>query len=172
MTGSGTITIATKSTFEADAKLSAKTVTFASGGTAEVLSLKSPSTATSTISGFGTNTTIDLLNTGVTKLTYAGNTTSGTLTVRSGTSTVALLKFSGDYTTKSFGFKSDGHNGTDIFGTGLLTVSSADLTSVGGFHVGSSLASDPSGGSIGGGTGTWQETHAGLGDIVIGTHHA
>jgi hypothetical protein len=131
LTGAGTATIATGSTLEVDGKMGVATVTFAAGS-GETLALKTPATTTSQISGWAKGTTIDLINTGVTKLSYSGNTTSGTLTVLAGTTTVAKLSFLGDYTTASFSFTSDGNNGNDIVGTGNLA---ADLTSVAGFDL-------------------------------------
>lgn len=130
LSGPGSASIATGATLEVDGKLTLKGVSFASGGKNQVLALKAPASTTSAVSGFGKGTTIDLLNIGVTKLSYSGTTTSGTLTISSGTSTVAKLSFVGDYTTASFSFASDGHNGTDIVGTGSLA---ADLTSVAGY---------------------------------------
>jgi hypothetical protein len=133
--GNGKATIATKSTLEVDGRSTVASVNFTTGGTAEVYALKQPSTTTSTISNFGKGTTIDLLNTGVSKLTYTSTGTGkGTLSVMAGTSTVAKLNFLGTYTTTSFAFSSDGHNGTNITFTGAAA---ADLTSVGGLHLGS-----------------------------------
>jgi len=132
MSGSGAATISAKSTLQADGRLGVKTVTFATGGAAEVLALKTPSAVSSSIVGFAKGDTIDLLNIGATKLSYAGSTTSGTLTISAGTSTVAKLAFTGKYTTASFKLGNDGHNGTTIIGTGLAA---ADLTSVLGLRV-------------------------------------
>ncbi len=143
LTGAGSVTIATGSMLEVDGTLSAKTVTFGTG-TGEVLALAKPASTTSTIAGFGSGDTIDLLNIGVTKLTFAG----GVLTIMSGATKVAALRFSGSYTTASFSFTSDGHNGTNIVGTGLALAH--DLTSVGGLNQLAWSAHEPASISAGG----------------------
>jgi hypothetical protein len=135
VSGTGTVNIATKSTFEADSKLSVATVSFASGGTSQVLALKQPSTTTSTIAGYGKGDKIDLLGIVANKLSYSGTTTAGTLTIANGATLIAQLKFSGNYTTASFSLASDGKGGTNITGTGLLAAAVSDLTSVGGYNV-------------------------------------
>jgi len=172
VTGTGTVTIASGATFEADAKLAAKTVTFATGGTAQVLALKTPSTTTSTIAGWGKGTAIDLLNIGATNISYAGTTTSGTLTIKSGTSTVATLKFTGDYTTSSFSAPvSDGHNGTLITGTGLALASAADLTGIRGIGSAASHATQLMA-SFAGGSGGMHTSSALLDHLLMPIHNA
>ena len=136
LSGSGKGTVATRSTLEVDGRSTVASISFTTGGTAEVFAVKLPANLTSTISNFGTGTAIDLLNTGVTKLSYASTgTNQGTLTVSAGTSTVATIKLLGSYTTANFTFASDGNNGTDItFVASALRRSAArDLTSVGGW---------------------------------------
>jgi hypothetical protein len=98
--GTGTLAIAASSNALVNGALSVKSVAFESG--TETLSLASGLKATSVISGYGTGDVIDLTTTAATKLIYAGTTTAGTLTVENGSTVVAKLLFSGDYTSASF----------------------------------------------------------------------
>ena len=66
------------------------------------------------VSHFAVSDAIDLLGQGITGLTYSGSKTSGVLTVTGSGGTIAQLSFAGDYTTSSFKFAPDGHNGSDI----------------------------------------------------------
>ena len=100
---------------------------FATGGT-DVLSLAGPSGNTSAISGFSNGDTIDIRNTVVTADTYK----AGTLTLKSGTTKLGTLKFTGSHTAANFTLSSDGHGGTDIIyaaGAAIAINPMADLQS-------------------------------------------
>ncbi len=76
--------------------------------------MKSPGTFTGDIAGLQKGDMIDLLATPVTKLSYAGTTASGVLTVLNNGTTVAALSMLGDYTQSTFAFVGDGATGNDI----------------------------------------------------------
>ena len=106
--GGGTAVIENGATLTADGTLSLTAVQFASG--AESLVLGSPTSVTSTLAGFGTGDTIDLV-----KLVANGESfANGTLTLLSGSKQVAQLTLAGSYTSNNFTLTSDGHGGTDI----------------------------------------------------------
>jgi hypothetical protein len=111
--GTGALRIGSAGTLEFDAAVdNSHTTTFtASTGT---LALGAAGSFAATIAGFGSNDVIDLLGQTVTGLSYSGSSTSGVLTVSGSGGTIASLAFSGNYTTASFNFVSDGHGGTDI----------------------------------------------------------
>jgi hypothetical protein len=69
-----------------------------------------PYDLSTTITGFGTNDTIDLENTHATSLSF----NAGTLTLSSGQHVIDRPRLAGDYTTADFILTSNGHNGTDI----------------------------------------------------------
>jgi hypothetical protein len=100
LNGTGVLDIAASSNAIITGSLGVKSTVFASG--TETLSLAAASKATTTISGFGSGDVIDLTTSTATTLTYAGTATAGTLTVDNGTTLVAKLLFSGDYTSSSF----------------------------------------------------------------------
>ena len=91
-----------------------ETLQFNSGGTQEYLALGSPSDVAGPILDFGQGRTIDLLNTQVTSLQYAG----GTLTALNGGVTVAALDLPGPFTTSSFQHLADLGTGTFITAEG------------------------------------------------------
>jgi hypothetical protein len=74
------------------------------------LDLGAPMSFAAVINGFSPGDTIDLLNTHVTRFSYAGDT----LSLFDASTLVAHLTLSGSYTTGSFSTISDGHGGTDI----------------------------------------------------------
>jgi len=73
-----------------------------------LLDLAAPLAFTGTISGFGSNARIDLLNTPETSYSYANNI----LTVQNGSTIVASLHFTDS--SNSFSLTSDQHGGTFI----------------------------------------------------------
>jgi hypothetical protein len=77
-------------------------------GTNEMLALARPSKVTSTISGFGTTDTIDLLG-----ITAGGSFAQGTLALTTSTGGHIGLRFAGNYA-NGFAIGSDGHGGTAI----------------------------------------------------------
>lgn len=101
LSGKGSLQIGNNATTSVGGKLTVAAVNFAAGGT-ETLALASPAGATSVISGFAHGDVIDLTKTAATALSYSGNTSSGVLTVKNGTTVVATFNFSGNYTTASF----------------------------------------------------------------------
>ncbi len=107
LTSTGTFNIDGGGAMEFDGS-AGSTVNFkAATGT---LDLGAPSGLSGTIAGYSGNDVIDLLNTAVTGLSYAGHV----LTVSGSGGTVAALSFSGSYTASSFTAASDGHGGTNI----------------------------------------------------------
>jgi hypothetical protein len=92
-------------------------VTFA--GATGVLELGLSTAYTGAVTGLSKTGTdwLDLADiaftSGVTKATYSGTTTSGTLTVTDGAHT-AHIKLMGDYTASTFTVSSDGHGGTKV----------------------------------------------------------
>ena len=110
LAGNGVITLANLAVV--DLYNTSNTVTFLDGkGT---LRLESPGTFTGDIAGLQKGDMIDLLATPVTKLSYAGTTASGVLTVLNNGTTVAALSMLGDYTQSTFAFVGDGATGNDI----------------------------------------------------------
>jgi len=81
------------------------------------LSLGDAGAFSGTIDNFAASDAIDLLGEPITRLSYSGTSSSGTLTVTGSSGTIATLAFSGDYTTSSFTFASDGHGGSNILHT-------------------------------------------------------
>jgi hypothetical protein len=100
--GSGVFNLAGAGSLEFSGSATAVKIGFLSGG-GETLLLAKPGAVSGTISGFGTNDSIDLLNTAATGLTYA----NGTLTVTGSTGTLATLDFSGSYVQANFSLQSD-----------------------------------------------------------------
>jgi hypothetical protein len=119
LNGTGVLDIAASSNAIITGSLGVKSTVFASG--TETLSLAAASKATTTISGFGSGDVIDLTTSTATTLTYAGTATAGTLTVDNGTTLVAKLLFSGDYTSSSFSLTATGSTAL-ITGTGAAAV--------------------------------------------------
>ena len=78
------------------------------------LELGSLSTFAGSVSGFGGGDIIDLLSTPATGLSYAGNSTSGVLSVLGASGTIGKIAFQGGYHSSSFDLVSDGHGGTEI----------------------------------------------------------
>jgi hypothetical protein len=78
--------------------------------TTGTLDLNTPASFLATIAGFVKGDVIDLVNTSATSITW----TSPNLVVKDGTTTEAMLRFSGSFTQSSFTFASDGHGGTFI----------------------------------------------------------
>ena len=76
---------------------------------------------TGSVTGFNHNNAIDLanLNDATTTLSYAGNATSGILTVSDGTTT-AHIGFTGNYTGATFAHSNDGSGHALITETGVL----------------------------------------------------
>ena len=116
VTGAGIGEISTGTLFAASTFTQNVTFTSASTGTLE---LANSHAYTGDITGFsltGANA-LDLGDiayvSGTTKATYSGTTTSGTLTVTSG-SEVAHITLEGNYTTSTFTLSSDGHGGTTV----------------------------------------------------------
>jgi T5SS/PEP-CTERM-associated repeat protein len=110
LAGGGVITLATLAV--ADMYNTNNAVTFLDGkGT---LRLEAPGSFTGGIAGLQKGDKIDLLATPVTKLSYAGTTASGVLTVMNSGATVAALTLLGDYLQSTFGFLSDGTTGNNI----------------------------------------------------------
>ena len=107
---------------------------------------------TGTVSGFSKTgtTSLDLrditFTSGTTKESYSGTTTSGVLTVTSG-SEVAHITLEGNYTTSTFDLSSDGHEGTTLVDPAAVsapTGTSPLITAMAGFGV------TPSTGFVGG----------------------
>jgi hypothetical protein len=111
VTGTGTLAIAASSTLLAGAAITGVSLDFAAAGT---LSLATPSSVTSTISGFQSGDVVDLQNLVATTLTYHG----GTLILSNDQTVVDKLYFAGSYKADDFALKSDGANGTDIIYAG------------------------------------------------------
>jgi hypothetical protein len=125
---SGTLTVDGAVTGKGVVHISAGTADFASSfaenvafatGAQGVLELAKSQGYAGSISGFsktGANA-LDLgdiaFNSGKTKASYSGTTSSGVLTVTDGTHT-AKIKLSGDYTASTFKVSSDGHGGTKV----------------------------------------------------------
>ena len=127
VSGTGSAVIASGATLQSTTALALAGVSFAGGGSSEVLALGTPAGDTAVISGFASGTTIDLLNTTVTNYSYVPAT--GVLTLKNGTATSGTLKFAGSYTRASFALSSDGHGGVDITFTGTPMMAMDDLHS-------------------------------------------
>ena len=151
-------------------------VAFQFGGSGGLV-LDVASAYTGKVSGFGdggnTSQSIDLpaiaFNSNVHR-SYSGNTTSGVLTVTSGTTTVAKINMIGNYTTANFNLSADssGHvQITDPPHSASNTASSGTVTSGG-----SNGASFLDNASTFSGTlaGLWAHDHTGLPGIGFGAH--
>ena len=161
-----------------DIGLGSTNVTFQIGGSG-VLELNSASAYTGKVSGFGnggnTSQSIDLATiafNGNVHRSYSGNTTSGVLTVTSGTTVVAKINMVGNYTTASFklGADSNGHvQITDPSNSAANTASSSTVTSGGSngtsFIDKMSTFADTL-------AGLWTHDHTGLSGIGFGAHGA
>src|SRR5208282_1987242 len=119
-------------------------ITFTSG--AGVLALGAPGQFAPTIDGFSKGDTIDLLHTAVTSLSFANNV----LTIMNGSTNVATLDITGNYTTSDFTLASDNNGGTDLgvtsqSGTPSITAPAAATVGVGqpGAIAGVSIAESP-----------------------------
>jgi hypothetical protein len=136
LVGTGVLDIAASSNAVVNGALTVKSTVFQSG--TETLSLANALKATSVISGYGTGDVIDLTTTTATKLIYAGTTTAGTLTVENGSTVVAKLLFSGDYTSASFSLSATGS-------TALITGVSAGAHALPdfGLSIGEATHADP-----------------------------
>ena len=118
VTGTGVIKIGSGAAdFTSTTATLSEDVTFT--GTTGVLELANSQHFTGTISGFSKTgtTSLDLADiaftAGTTKASYSGTTTSGVLTVTSG-SEVASITLEGNYTTSTFTVSSDGRGGTTV----------------------------------------------------------
>jgi hypothetical protein len=109
VTGSGSVTIDSGATVTAGGNLHVASLVFGAGG-AEQLILDAPTAVTSTLSGFGTGDTIDLVNLIANGVSFA----NGTLSLLEGTSVVASLTLAGNYTSNNFTLASDNNGGTTI----------------------------------------------------------
>ena len=123
----GNLTVMLAVTGTGSAIVNAATLDFASSfsenvkfsGATGVLELAKSTTYTGVITGFSKTggTQLDLLDigfkSGVTKATYAGNITSGILTVTDGVH-IANINLTGNYTKSTFVVATDNHNGTLI----------------------------------------------------------
>ncbi len=107
VSGSGTLAIASGAKLDAASSVSGVAVTFAANAT---LQLGTPTSLTSTLSGFGSGDVIDLQHLSANGLSFA----AGTLTVSQGNTTVDQIAFAGSYTTANFALGTNGHGGTDI----------------------------------------------------------
>jgi hypothetical protein len=124
--GGGTLKVEGAVTGAGTVKISGATADFGStfsenvdftGTTGELELAKSQSYA-GAITGFATagGTSLDLLDiaySGSATATYSGTSTSGVLTVKSGSET-ATIKLDGDYLSSRFVLSSDGHGGTTV----------------------------------------------------------
>jgi hypothetical protein len=109
LTGSGSVTIDSGATVTTGASVAVASLVFAAGG-AEQLILDAPTAVTSTLSGFGTGDTIDLVH----LLANSASFANGTLSLLEGTSVVASLTLAGNYTSNNFTLASDNNGGTTI----------------------------------------------------------
>src|SRR5208282_2316622 len=110
------------------------------------LALGAPGQFAPTIDGFSKGDTIDLLHTAVTSLSFANNV----LTIMNGSTNVATLDITGNYTTSDFTLASDNNGGTDLgvtsqSGTPSITAPAAATVGVGqpGAIAGVSIAESP-----------------------------
>ncbi len=112
ITGTGTLQIASGATLSLTAGIaSTQTVDFlATSGLVDLNAATSTTSFAGTFSGFAGSDQIDLINSTATTLSYA----SGVLTVDNGSTVVAKLHFTGNYTNSDFSIGSDSHGGSVI----------------------------------------------------------
>lgn len=110
ISGAGTLQIDAGATLEVDSNASRSLKAAFNGGTG-TLALADPKTFAATIGGLAAGDTIDLL-----RITATGASVNGKdqLVVVDGTTSVATLQLTGDYTGASFNVGSDGHGGAAI----------------------------------------------------------
>ena len=106
--GTGVATIDASSVLNVTGSLTIPSVVFAGGSS--TLDLGLPGSITSTISGFGTTNTIDLLGVVGTTASLAGTV----VTVSGSGGSVATLHFTGSYAGHTFTVASDSHGGTNV----------------------------------------------------------
>jgi hypothetical protein len=115
VTGSGAMQVDAGATLEFN-KAVANTLTATLAGAGATLALSQASTFAATIAGFAAGQTLDLLKTAADSAVLKGG---DQLVITNGTSAVATLQLSGDYTGDTFTTSSDGNGGTSItVGTG------------------------------------------------------
>jgi hypothetical protein len=108
ISGTGSVTIDAGATLAVSGALSVGSVHFAAGGGSLLLSSSEQMTAT--IYGFGTGSTIDLLNQTSLSLDVNGSV----LTLSQNGAALEHLEFAGNYSAANFALQSDGEGGTDI----------------------------------------------------------
>jgi hypothetical protein len=111
--GVGTLNVGSTGTLEFAAGVDSSHFASFTGATG-TLELGNPGLYHGEIDGFTGNDAIDLINGGVTGLSYSGSTTSGVLTLTGSSGTVGTLAFNGNYTQSSFVLANDGRGGVDI----------------------------------------------------------
>jgi hypothetical protein len=110
LTGAGTVSVKSGATAEVD-NAAPSSLSMSFNGAAATLALKDPSAFAATIAGFAPTDTIDLLAiTATSAVLGAGDT----LVITNGSTAVATLQLTGNYTGDTFTTKSDGSGGTDI----------------------------------------------------------
>ena len=107
--GAGHVRIDRGATVTASGTLAVAEVVFGPGGGAHLV-LDAPSSALSTLAGFGTADTIDLVKLAANSDSFA----NGTLTLLQNGGKVDTIIFAGNYTVSNFLLKSDGHDGTIV----------------------------------------------------------
>ncbi len=108
--GAGTVALRAGGMAEVD-QSTASTLTLAFRGATATLDLAAPSTFAATIAGFAASDAIDLLNITATSAVLGPG---DTLMITNGSTAVATLQLSGNYTGDTFATASDGHGGTSI----------------------------------------------------------
>jgi T5SS/PEP-CTERM-associated repeat protein len=109
--GDGRLLIGRAGSLELDGK-SEMGVAFQAGG--QALLLGDAADFTQMITGFGAGESVDLLKDPATALAVKAAGTHTDVTVKSGTSTIATLRFAGTYAAANFTLASDGHGGSTI----------------------------------------------------------
>lgn len=109
LTGSGSAVIDPGTVLDVTGQLGLARISFA-GGSNATLAVGTPGSVTSTISGFGTGDSIDLLHKAGTSASFFDNV----LTVSNTKGVIAALDFSPGYSAANFALASDHHGGTVI----------------------------------------------------------